>query len=101
MQTPKSGVRVGTLIADSCYNRYVTHGREVNVTLFTLKFLKDAAERVIASFAGALLAAGIVTSDGYFDPMTLKIAAGAAIASLLKAIVASQVGNKDSASLSV
>lgn len=67
--------------------------------MFSVKFLKDSLERAVASFAGALLSVGIVTSDGYFDSQTLKIAAGAAIASVLKALVASRVGDKESASL--
>lgn len=69
--------------------------------MFTKKFWKDTTERVVSSFAFAVLA--VVGADGVniveIDwPGTLGIASAAALASLLKAFVASQIGDKESAS---
>lgn len=67
--------------------------------MFSWAFVKDSLERAIATFAQALLAAGVVLPDGYFEADNLKIAGAAAFAAVLKAIVASHFGDKDSASL--
>lgn len=63
--------------------------------MFTKLFWKDAAERVIVTFAEALLALFLVapqTSFLTFDwPSALGLAGTAAIISLLKAVVAGRV----------
>lgn len=71
------------------------------MALFTAKFWKDAIERIVASFAGALLSAGVLLPGDFFDSNNLKVALGAALVALLKALVASRVNNPDSASLVV
>lgn len=65
--------------------------------MFSVKFLKDAAERVVWTFAQALLGAGVVLDGGFFGGDNIKVAGAAAVASLLKAIVATRVGDSDSA----
>lgn len=65
--------------------------------MLTVKFLKDAAERVIATFAQALLATGVVLRGGW--GVNLKVAGGAALVSLLKSVAASRIGDGDSATL--
>lgn len=67
-------------------------------------WLLDTAERVLASFAGALLSYVTVTGDaldlGAVNWATaLSISGGAALASLLKALVASEFGDPNSAAL--
>lgn len=71
--------------------------------MFTGAFWKDTAERVIATAAQALLAViGVAT----FKPDALQswidgawVVALAALASLLKCIIASRVGDNNNASL--
>lgn len=67
--------------------------------MWTAKFWKDLAERMIASAAGGALAA--VGVDGFtFDVKHLLIGAGlAALVSLLKGLIAAQKGDPTSASL--
>lgn len=65
--------------------------------MLSLKFLKDALERVIWTAAQALLATGVVLDGGFFSHTNLKVAGAAAVAAALKAIVASRVGDNDSA----
>lgn len=67
--------------------------------MFSLKFIKDALERAVATAAQAYLATGFVISGGYFSADAAKIAGGAAFLSLLKAVVATRVGDKESAGL--
>lgn len=67
--------------------------------MFSLTFIKDALERAISTAAQALLGAGVVLDGGFFSSDNLKIAGAAAIASVLKAIVATKVGDKESAGL--
>lgn len=70
------------------------------MSMFDVKFWKDAVERVVASFAGTYVSSAAVFG-GIFDYKALEIAAGAAVFSLFKSLAASQIGNKDSASLTV
>lgn len=64
--------------------------------MWSFKFFRDAAERIISTAAQALLAT-MVTSVPWGTKLT--IAGLAALASLLKALAASTVGDHDSASL--
>jgi Putative lactococcus lactis phage r1t holin len=64
--------------------------------MYTLAFWKAAFERILASFAGGLLA--VMTLDGFnlaqADWTTLLVGGGtAALVSLLKAIIAGATGN--------
>lgn len=70
------------------------------MSMFSGRFLRDAAERVIATFAQSYIATAVVLG-GLFDNKALMVAAGAAILSLFKALAASQIGEKESASLTV
>jgi len=65
--------------------------------MFTIKWLKDAAERVISTAAEALLGT-LPVSDVHWG-QKLGITGLAALASLLKAIVASRVGDPTNAGL--
>lgn len=67
--------------------------------MFSLTFLKDALERAISTAAQALLGAGVVLDGSFFSSNNLKIAGAAAVASVLKAIVATRVGDSESAGL--
>lgn len=67
--------------------------------MFSFTFIKDALERAISTAAQALLAANVVLDGSFFSSDNLKIAGAAAIAAILKAIVASKVGDGDNASL--
>jgi hypothetical protein len=67
--------------------------------MFSITFLKDALERAISTAAQALLGAGVVLDGSFFSSNNLKIAGAAAIASILKAIVATRVGDPESAGL--
>lgn len=69
------------------------------MALFTVKFWKDATERIVASFAGALLSAGAILPGDFWNLKNLEVAGGAALVSLLKALVATRVNDPDSASL--
>jgi hypothetical protein len=70
--------------------------------IFTRSFWKDTLERVIATFAQALLSA---LPASYVPGVTLPlrgalaVAGGAAALSLLKCLAASRVGDSDSAAL--
>ena len=63
--------------------------------MFTVKFLKDMAERVIWTFVQAAAAVLIVEQD--WTPDVLKIALTAGAIAVLKAIVATRIGDDDSA----
>jgi hypothetical protein len=65
--------------------------------MFTRQFLADLLERVVSTFAQALLGAGTVIDFG--SAKTYQIAAVAAAVSALKCLAATQVGAKDSGSL--
>ena len=67
--------------------------------MFSLSFIKDALERAISTAAQALLGAGVVLDGSFFSSDNLKIAGAAAIASILKALVATRIGDKESAGL--
>lgn len=67
--------------------------------MFSLTFIKDSLERAISTAAQALLGAGVVLDGSFFSSDNLKIAGAAAIASVLKAIVATRVGDSESAGL--
>ena len=73
--------------------------------MFTKKFLKDAAERAVVTFAEvvlgfalAALAAGVGLT-GVNWPFALNIAALATLVSVLKSVLATRVKESDSASL--
>lgn len=63
--------------------------------MFTVVFLKDMAERVIWTFIQSAAAVMIVETS--WTPDVLKVAATAGAIAVLKAIVASRIGNEDSA----
>lgn len=71
--------------------------------MYTTKFWKDLAERVISSAAGGALAiilAGETTGDHHWSWTAVAAGAGTAAAvSLLKGLIASTTGDKESASL--
>lgn len=67
--------------------------------MFSLTFIKDALERAISTAAQALLGAGVVLDGSFFSSNNLKIAGAAAIASILKALVAKKVGDSETAGL--
>jgi hypothetical protein len=68
-----------------------------------MTWLKDTAERVIVTFFQAWLSAWIVienaTANDLFGTDVLTIGLLAAVGSLLKALAATRVGNRESASL--
>lgn len=66
--------------------------------MFTSAFVKDTAERVLATFAQAYIASATIFGE-ILDFDALKVAAGAAVLSIFKALAARQVGDKESASL--
>lgn len=78
---------------------------EPNGGMFSRKFLRDLAERVIASAAGGALAVlipGETLGDHHIGWTSVLYGAGiAAAVSLLKGLIAGTTGNKDSASLTV
>lgn len=63
--------------------------------MFTLKFLKDMGERVVWTFVQAFLAVWVVTGD--FTQQTLKVAAAAGLVAAGKAVLASRMGDSESA----
>ena len=63
--------------------------------MFSATWARDMAERVIWTFIQSAAAVMIVQND--FTPEILKIALTAGGIAVLKAIVAMQIGNKDSA----
>lgn len=67
--------------------------------MFSVSFIKDALERAISTAAQALLGAGVVLDGSFFSTTNLKVAAAAAVASILKALVAKKVGDPESAGL--
>lgn len=71
--------------------------------MFSKTWLKDTFERVAATFAESALGLWILTGPGdAFSLSGLKLVGASALiaaAAVLKAAVASQIGNKDSASL--
>lgn len=67
--------------------------------MFSLTFIRDAIERAISTAAQALLGAGVVLDGSFFSSDNLKIAGAAAVASILKALVATKVGDSESAGL--
>lgn len=66
--------------------------------MISVQFLKDSAERALATFAQAYVASAVVFG-GILDLQALKVAAGAAVLSVFKSLAASKVGDSDSASL--
>jgi hypothetical protein len=73
------------------------------MAMFTKRFWMDLAERVIASAAAgalAVLVPGETMGDHHISANAVLLGAGiAAAVSLLKGLIASQVGRSDSASL--
>ena len=73
--------------------------------MFTARFWRDLAERVVASAAGGALAVlipGETMGDHSVSWTVVLAGAGiAALVSLLKGLVAGTTGNKDSASFTV
>lgn len=71
--------------------------------MWTAKFWRDLAERIIASAAGgalALIVTGQTTGDHHISVQAVLLGAGiAALVSLLKGLIASQKGDPTSASL--
>jgi len=67
------------------------------------RFLKDLAERVIATAAGAALSVMVMTGFDFGDLADWRfagqVAAGAAVLSLLKGLAATRMGDPESASL--
>ena len=69
--------------------------------MFTVEWLKDAAERAVVTFA-EVLGGTLVLGTPIFDldvSHGLAVGATAAVLSLLKSVVASRVGDRDEASL--
>jgi hypothetical protein len=69
--------------------------------VFSKKFLKDATERAIATFAQTAIAS-LTVSAGLHDVNWVNVASIAGLAtllSILKSIAATQLGDEDSASL--
>lgn len=68
-----------------------------------MTWFKDTTERVIVTFIEAWLSAWIVlesaTARDLFESDVLTIGLIAAVGALLKALAATQIGNRDSASL--
>lgn len=67
--------------------------------MFTARFFKDAAERIIASFVGAFAAVAYSPIVDQDYTLAWKVGLGAALASALKALAASFQGDPASASL--
>lgn len=70
--------------------------------MFTVLFWKDTSERVIATIAGALVALWTIGGTGLLDvdlKASASVAGMAGAISLLKAVVASKLGDDESASL--
>lgn len=67
--------------------------------MFTVTFLKDLAERVIATFAQSYLAAAVVLPGDIFDYTSLKLAAGAAVLSVFKGVASHFKGDPSTAGL--
>jgi hypothetical protein len=69
--------------------------------VFSKKFLKDATERAIATFAQTA-GASLIVSAGLHDVNWVNVASVAGLAtllSILKSIAATQLGDENSASL--
>ncbi len=66
---------------------------------FTKQYLKDLAERVVVTFAGAFLAAFSVSDLS--SAKAAAIAGAAAVLSLVKGLIAQTVASPDTASLTV
>lgn len=70
--------------------------------MFSAAFWRDTAERVISSFVGALaafLGGDVLDLWAVNWPSALGVAGGAALVSLIKALLASRVGDPQSAAL--
>jgi len=67
--------------------------------MFSLSYAKDLAERAIATFAQAYVAAAVVLPSNFYDFETVKLAAAAAGLSVLKSLAARYKGDPASASL--
>lgn len=68
-----------------------------------MKYLRDLAERVLASFAGGALSVIGLDSMNVLSldwKAALGVGAGAAVVAVLKGLLAKTVGDPDSASLS-
>lgn len=67
------------------------------------KLVKDIIERVLTTFVQGFAAAWIVVEGGGYDELfsveNLKVGVAAGTISLAKNLIASHLGNKDSASL--
>lgn len=69
--------------------------------MFTVKWAKDAAERAVVTFAEVLGSVFVLGTPVFALDISngLAIAATATVASLLKSVVATRVGDSDSAAL--
>lgn len=66
--------------------------------MFSVKFLKDSAERALSTVAQGYVASAVILG-GIFDWTAFKIALGAGVLSLFKSVAASKIGASDTASL--
>lgn len=73
------------------------------MTMFTMKFLTDLAERVLSTFLFTAIGVIATAPDGnVFDTGLLRLAAAAGIGaacSAIKGVIASRVGDRGSAAL--
>lgn len=67
--------------------------------MFSWRFLKDSVERAIRTLAQGILAHAAVAEGWEFTEQSVKVGLVAALASFLMSVVASGVGERDSASL--
>ena len=67
--------------------------------MFQVSFLKDLAERAVATFAQAYVAAAVVLPTDIYDFQTVKLAAAAGLLSILKGFAARYKGDPATASL--
>ena len=65
--------------------------------MFTQRFIKDSLERAVATFAQAWVAAMAVPGPDWMD--ALKVAGGAALVAIGKAVAATRVGDPETASI--
>lgn len=67
--------------------------------MFSLRFLKEAAERAIRTFAQGVLAHAAVVGGWDFTGESVEVGLAAALASVLMSVVASGIGEKGSTSV--
>jgi hypothetical protein len=67
--------------------------------MFSVAYVKDLAERAIATFAQAYVAAAVVLPTDFYNFQTVKLSAAAAALSVLKSLAARYKGDPATASL--